>query len=651
MKNRTLVALLLFATTLLIASCAQIGNPDGGPYDEEPPKVLGCKPDNKAIHVSSKKISIQFDEYIKLENASEKVVVTPPQTEMPNIRVAGKQVKVDLYDDLLPNTTYTIDFGDAIVDNNEGNPMGFFTYSFSTGDRIDTMEVSGTVLNAEDLEPIKGMLVGLYNADSAYSDTILRTKAMERVGRTNGSGKFSIRGIAPGRYRAVALMDADGNYRFTQKSEKLAFDLGRVFETSKRPDFYKDTVWVDTIHWSKIRMIPYTHYLPDDIILRAFLEEGADHHLLKTERLVPERFTFYFTSPADSLPHVEGVNFDARCLVVEPSAKNDTITYWVTDTLAAYQDTLSMYLTYLDTDTLGQLVPRTDTLDITPKVTHEKQMKEKQKQIDDWQKDFDKRARRSKEPLPPEENPYLTTWLESQIKPGNSIAPNQPITITFNEPIERFDTATVHFDMKVDSDYVSQKYRLLPVKGDMRSYRFYAQWEAGAQYRLKVDSLAFSSVLGHNSRTIKVDVRVKKNEEFGTLHINVGKADSCVVVQLLSKSDKPVTEAPAIDGVADFYYLKPDNYYVRAYIDRNRNGKWDTGNYNEGLQPEEVFYNPNTIPIKAQWEAENDWDLRAIPLDEQKPKAITKQKPDKQKNISERNKKRMEEMAKRRKRS
>ena len=150
---------------LLLSACASIGSPDGGPYDETPPRVVGSTPDNKSTGNSRKKIDIAFNEYIKMENASEKVVVSPPQIEMPNIRTAGKHVKIDLYDSLRANTTYTIDFSDAIVDNNEGNPLGKYTFSFSTGSEIDTMEVSGTVLNAENLEPIKGILVGLYAAD------------------------------------------------------------------------------------------------------------------------------------------------------------------------------------------------------------------------------------------------------------------------------------------------------------------------------------------------------------------------------------------------------------------------------------------------------------------------------------------------------
>ena len=211
----------------LIAACASLGNPDGGPYDETPPQVVRALPENQTVNSDKKKITIYFNEFIKIENASEKVVVSPPQEEMANVRADGKRIKIELFDTLRPNTTYTIDFSDAIVDNNEGNPMGNYTYSFSTGEDIDTMQVSGYVINAADLEPIKGILVGLYavNEDSIVPDSVLRTRPFDRVSRTNGSGYFVIKGVARDRlYRAFALKDMDNDFSFSHKSVLVAFD-------------------------------------------------------------------------------------------------------------------------------------------------------------------------------------------------------------------------------------------------------------------------------------------------------------------------------------------------------------------------------------------------------------------------------------------
>ena len=183
-KKLTPYPVIAVLCTLLTGACASIGSPDGGAYDETPPKIVKCQPTNMSANSREKRLTLLFDEFIVLENASEKVVVSPPQEEMPEIRVAGKRIHIRLKDSLIENTTYTIDFSDAIVDNNEGNPMGNFTYSFSTGPEIDTMEVSGILLEAENLEPIKGMLVGLH-AD--LTDSAFITRPFNRVSRTDSS--------------------------------------------------------------------------------------------------------------------------------------------------------------------------------------------------------------------------------------------------------------------------------------------------------------------------------------------------------------------------------------------------------------------------------------------------------------------------------
>ncbi|MBQ1973718.1 MAG: Ig-like domain-containing protein, partial [Paraprevotella sp.] len=316
MMHTTKVFVATLVIALVMAACASIGSPDGGPYDQTPPAVVRCTPENKAVGITRKKLAILFDEYVKLENANENIVVSPPQQEAPNIRAEGKKVKIELYDTLQSNTTYTIDFGNAIVDNNEGNPLGLYTYSFSTGNHIDTMEISGNVLNAENLEPIKGILVGLY---SDHADSAFTSKPLERVSRTNGSGRFTIKGIAPGKYRIFALKDADGNYTFNQKNEALAFD-STIIKTSCAPDVRFDTVWVDSIYYDTIKQVPYTHFYPDNIVLRAFIEEGQDRHLIKMERPVPNKFTVYFTAPSDSLPQIQGLNFNAdNAFIIESS--------------------------------------------------------------------------------------------------------------------------------------------------------------------------------------------------------------------------------------------------------------------------------------------------------------------------------------------
>lgn len=650
MERKNLLLCLL--ALLLTAACASIGNPDGGRFDETPPRVVGSSPADGAVNVSKRKVQILFDEYIKLEKASEKVVISPPQIEPANVRADGKRVKVDFYDSLRANTTYTIDFSDAIEDNNEGNPMGQYTFSFSTGDVIDTMQVSGRVLNAADLEPIKGIMVGLYPADSTWNDTLFRTRPFLRVSRTNGEGRFTIKGVKDGAYRVRALEDKDGDFVFSQKNERVAFDT-TVYVTGSFPDVRMDTVWRDSLWYDSIRVVPYTHYTPDDVLLLAFLEDGQERHLLKTAYPEPTNFTFYFTAPSDSTPRIKGLNFDERCLVADASLKNDTVTFWVTDTALIHrQDTLSMILSYMETDTLGQLVVTNDTLDLSPKTTYAKIAAERSKQIEAWEKDRERRQKKAKKPLPYEENPYERTWLEAGFKPSGSLAPNQNVRYLAKEPILEVDTTKIHFYVKKDTDWLPSPFLFMPEERSAKSYMLYAEWEPGQKYRFVMDTAAVVSVLEHESKSVRQEFHVRAVEEYGSIFIHVISPDTGVVVQLLSKNDKvEAQQRTDKEGNADFFFMKPGEYYMRCYVDANGNGQWDTGDYASGLQPERVYYFGKPLPLKAQWDLRQDWDIRAVDVARQKPMAITKQKPDKEKKLKNRNAERDREMQRGRKQS
>ena len=650
MERKNLLLCLL--ALLLTAACASIGNPDGGRFDETPPRVVGSSPADGAVNVSKRKVQILFDEYVKLEKASEKVVISPPQIEPANVRADGKRVKVDFYDSLRANTTYTIDFSDAIEDNNEGNPMGQYTFSFSTGDVIDTMQVSGRVLNAADLEPIKGIMVGLYPADSTWNDTLFRTRPFLRVSRTNGEGRFTIKGVKDGAYRVRALEDKDGDFVFSQKNERVAFDT-TVYVTGSFPDVRMDTVWRDSLWYDSIRVVPYTHYTPDDVLLLAFLEDGQERHLLKTAYPEPTNFTFYFTAPSDSTPRIKGLNFDDRCLVADASLKNDTVTFWVTDTALIHrQDTLSMILSYMETDTLGQLVVTNDTLDLSPKTTYAKIAAERSKQIKAWEKDRERRQKKAKKPLPYEENPYERTWLEAGFKPSGSLAPNQNVRYLAKEPILEVDTTKIHFYVKKDTDWLPAPFLFMPEERSAKSYMLYAEWEPGQKYRFVMDTAAVVSVLEHESKSVRQEFHVRAVEEYGSIFIHVISPDTGVVVQLLSKNDKvEAQQRTDKEGNADFFFMKPGEYYMRCYVDANGNGQWDTGDYASGLQPERVYYFGKPLPLKAQWDLRQDWDIRAVDVARQKPMAITKQKPDKEKKLKNRNAERDREMQRGRKQS
>ena len=616
-----------------------MGQPDGGWYDDDPPKVIGSTPADQSANVKSKKITIYFDEYIKLEDATSKVIVSPPQLEMPEIKSAGKKIIVELKDTLKENTTYTIDFSDAITDNNEGNPMGNYTYSFSTGEQIDTFEVSGYVLDASNLEPIKGIMVGLYDD---FADSAFKTKPMLRVSRTDGSGHFVVKGVAPGKYRAFALKDADGDFIFNQKSEMLAFNHDTLVPSWK-PDTRVDTVWRDSLHIDALLQVPYTHFLPDDVTLLAFTMTQTDRYLLKTERKEANMFSMYFSYGHPELPVIRGLNFDAdSAFVIETGEKQDTIHYWLRDTALVNQDTLRMEISYMMTDTLGALVSQTDTIDVLAKTPYEKRMKDKAKELERWQKEQDKKKKRGE----PYDSIYREKPLEPRINLPQTMTPENEVTVEMATPLVRCDTSMVHLYSMIDSVWYESTCVFEPVEHSIREYRILANWKPGIEYSLEIDSAAFEDIYGKVSDPYKQGVKIDTEETYSSLKITLsGIADTAqVILQLLSASDAVVKEVRAEKSVATFKYVKPGKYYLRALVDLNGNGIWDTGDYDQNLQAEAIYYYPREIECKEKWDVSQNWNVLSTPVYKQKPLAITKQKPDAVKKLKNRNLQRAQEL-------
>ena len=636
----------------VLTSCARMGNPDGGWYDETPPKVLGATPADKATEVKAQKVKISFDEFVKIDNPTENVIVSPPQLQAPEIKATGKSIEVKLLDSLKANTTYTIDFSDAISDNNEGNPLGNYTYSFSTGAEIDTMEVSGYVVAAENLEPVKGILVGLY---ANLADSAFEKQPMLRVSRTDSRGHFVIKGVKRGTYRVYALQDVDGNYQFNQKSEMIAFNH-ELIKPSVMDDTRQDTLWSDSLHIADIKRVGYAHFLPDNITLCAFHEVLTSRYLLSVTRNEANHFAVNFSYGNPKLPQIKGLNFNAHdAFIAIPNAKRDTIDYWLRDTALVNQDTLRMEMTYLMTDSAGQLVSQTDTLEVLSKQPYERRMKQLKATYEKWQKQQEKLKKKGE--------PYQTEMprptLAIRMQNANEIDPEKRLQLQFETPISTIDTTKVHLYTKVDSLWYRANYQLLPaarrnaegrfVRPDTlkygMNYEISADWKPGQDYSFETDSTAFTDIYGAVTPKYKQGFKVKGDDEFGSLVITLTGLDGqpCIV-QLLDRNDKVIKEVAAEHQQAEFYYLKPETYYLRLFVDSNHNGIWDTGDYAKDRQPEAVYYYPGKIECKAKWDLTESWNPTSTPLYQQKPGAITKQKADKQKTIRRRNAERAKQM-------
>ena len=630
-NRHKLPALLMLM--IVVYSCASMGNPDGGPYDEEPPKFVRSTPKPFAINSKEKKVTIEFDEFIKLEKAAEKVVVSPPQLEQPEIKASGRKVVVGLVDSLRPNTTYTIDFADAIVDNNEGNPLGNYAFTFSTGTTIDTMEVSGTVLSASDLEPVKNIQVGLH---SDLSDSAFMKKPFDRVSRTDSRGHFSIRGIAPGKYRIYALMDGNQNYLFDSKTEMIAFS-DSIIIPAMEDAMRQDTIWKDSLTIDTIKSVGYTRFLPD-IILRAFKEENDHQYLTRSERDKENHFVLTFSARADTLPTLKGLNFDERdAFIIEKTDRNDSICYWIKDSLIYQMDTLEIQMDYLATDTLDRLVPQTDTLFLANKLTRAEREKLEAKAAEEKEKKKKKKEKKG-EKIEPEPTKFLTLNVDAP----SAFDLDRNVYLSFDEPVASIDTAAIHMEIKKDSLWEEIPFLFVSDSVLPRKYEILAEWEPEKEYQLSIDSMAFKGVYGLHTNKVKQTMKVKKLNEYGTILLNITGADSTAVVELLDGSGKVLRQQRITpQNTADFYYLNPGTkFYIRLFNDRNGNGVWDTGKYSEHLQPEEVYYFPKVWEMKANFDFEENWNINAVPVEKQKLDEIKKQKPEETKKIQDRNKER-----------
>jgi uncharacterized protein (DUF2141 family) len=607
-----------------------MGSPDGGWYDEKPPVVMHTSPTNGAVGVNQKRVTIYFDEFVTLDNATENVIISPPQTEQPDIKVKGKSIVVNFKDSLKEATTYTVDFSDAIKDNNEGNPLGNYTFTFSTGGAIDTMQVGGYVLDAETLEPVQGTQVGLYLlGDSAEADTTIvrrfTTEPMLRVSRTDQSGHFTIKGVKSGRYRIYALKDVDNNFMLTPGSgEQMAF-LDETIVPSVFDDTRQDTTMLDSLRIKSIERVRYKHFMPDNVILRAFTEPRTDRSFIKNERLDPEKFTLYFSYGDSLLPQIRGLNFDIDGkYILEQSQKNDTLTYWLTDTAHVNTDSLEIEMTYRMTDSLGVLQPQTDTLMLLPKVSYEKRLKERQKELETWEKQQAKRKKRGE----PYDSIKAPDPLKVNIVAQSKFDPDKTITVEFPTPMAKVDTSMVHLYVERDSTWYNADCVVHnKPNGNNRTLEIVSKWEPGLQYSFETDSAAFVDIYGKVSKKEKFGFKVKALEEYGTFQMSIPSlAGQNLVCQLYDSSDKLVKEVKTSNGTAKFMYLDEKEYFLRVIVDTNGNGIWDTGKFETMLQPEQVYYYNKPINCRAKWDITEIWNPSDTSLNRQKPSKLMKTK-------------------------
>ena len=471
------------------------------------------------------------------------------------------------------------------------------------------------------------------------NDSAFTGLPFDRVSRTDSRGRFTIKGIAPGSYRVYALADANNNNLFDQKSERLAFmsDLVTPYAVAA---LRSDTVWRDSITIDTVRSVSYTRFMPDDILLRAFTEEMHMQYLVKTRREDHKNFTLYFASPNEEMPVMEGLGFDfADRYIVETTANKDTLTYWLKDSAFYRADTLDFRVTYKVPDSLGVMVDKSDTIYLATKKRWETIMKKEQEKLKEEEKEFLKRAKRTAgydENNPPMYVPKNVP-LKVAFNGSSSSDVDGRFYFSFDEPLSAVDTTAIRVSHLVDSVWVPVEYHMEPERGSAREYGLYAEWRPNERYLVEADSAAFKGLYGAESGKFKKEMHFRSLDDYAVLYLNIKGVGNDAVVELLNTQGNVVKSARTDNGHCAFFFIKPATYYLRLFIDGNNNGKWDTGDFAKGVQPEQVFYYNRPMEMRALFEyTQDDWDI-TMPLNEQKPLEITKQKPDKERKKMNRN--------------
>ena len=619
MRRHLYIIILLLG---LLSSCANLGGgPQGGPRDTIPPKVEKESPLNGTLNFDAKRIEIHFDEYIQLGDIQKNVLISPPQQKAPEIKAIGKTLSVVFADPLIDSTTYTLDFGSAICDYNEKTPLNGYIYSFSTGDVIDSLAISGRVYNSANLDPVAGVLVGIHinPADSA-----LTTTPFIRITRTDEDGYFTLHNMRGGSYRLFALDDISRDYLY-QPGEALAYADSLITPYVERREV-ADTTWRDTLgidpqtkdtlftrQIDSISLVSKTFYLPDSLVLWYFAEEKQRHYFKGVYREEPHAFSLIFSAPQDSIPSILPLSPSQRdsmasdsawvnwmdYTLVQSNTSHDTLTFWLTDSLAIGQDSIYLEMTYLVSDSLYQLVPQRDTI---LAVYRRPRMSEKA-----WE-NLQRQKRERK--------------LELKSNASGKFEIYDTLHISSAYPLDSIKKEHIHLVHRVDSITTPVSFELQIVDSLKQRIQLVATLQPSESYHLTLDSAACYDIYGKCNDSTAFPIRLKSLDEYSSLLVKLTHFDERARIQLLNEKDQVLQELPALETGTYFGHLAPTTYYLRLYLDLNADQRWTSGDWIAHRQPEPIYYFPSKLKLRANWDFEENFDHLAIPQAQSKPKAL-----------------------------
>jgi hypothetical protein len=569
---------------LFLFGCAQQVAPTGGPKDETPPEILAEVPANLSTEFNASEIVILFDEYIQLKATSEQVVISPPMLKLPSYQLKQKSLVLKFEQELSPNTTYTINFGEAIRDNNEGNILANYTYVFSTGAYLDSMQVKGKLIDAITGEPEKNALVMLYKNDI---DSLPLDSLPDYFTRSSEDGSFLIKHVGNQPYKIFALKDENANYRFDVPEEKIGFldslvlpyapPVAVVPDTTVSDSLVVDSALTDTISKSKRMSLP----LIPSYEMRMFVETDTSQFLKKSYCEHFGKLVFVYNRPVEELKiEMKGGSFKKEWMLKDYGVFGDTVTIWTTDQVP---DTMSLLLD------AGKAYK--DTVELV--------MKERTEEVDASGNSSGKGAKRKKKEK-------FTLTAKFNPSKGRAPKPSIPLSLILNHPVVGLELSRI----KLYEDSIRVKYDINSTDPALRKFDITYSWKKGSNYRLLVLDSAFTDLYQLWNDTIETTFKGIDKESFGELSLNVSESPKTqVVVELLNTSNVVLGRKPLNDkGVVLFNRLDPGKYHVQVVTDLNANAIWDSGRYSEKLQPEPIKVIQKDTEVRANWNMELEWN-------------------------------------------
>jgi len=622
MTNRNKYLLLAIAALLQLTlwfntGCANRGvGPQGGPVDTIPPVITKMTVQNGQRNVTTKEMYIQFNEFIQIDGSTENILISPPQQRPPEIKAVGKKLEINFQEDLQDSTTYTIDFGDQIVDNNEKNPYKDLSLCFTTGDQLDSLEIYGQLINAADLNPISGVVIGIH-AD--MEDSAFYKKPFTRIARTNEQGEFVIRNIKSGTYRLYALQDQSRDYCF-QPGEALAFCDTTItpyitYDVELDTIFLPDTLSADSLPVADSVVIrEYFYYEPSNLILRLFSEDYQRLYFQRAIRNEAHLIQLNFNGPQPQIPQFTAMRLDNDSLahdslwvdftehsMIQMSDNMDTFKIWLSDSAAIRMDSIQFSMTYYITDSAYNIIPQTDTILSVFRAPV-----------------INERTRKTIE------EKRLKTGLILKCNANSKFNYFDTLFLTSPTPIESFEADSIHLIHKEDTTLTPVPFQIEKKDSIGLKLAIIASLSPEQDYQLLLDSGAIRDIYQLSNNKDKFDAHVRSVEEYATITIFIQPYSDSAYIQLLNDKDLPIKIQKADSSGTKFSNMEAGTYYLRIFLDENGDGQWTTGDFTTHRQPEQVYYFQKKLNLRANWEFEQHFDWQLIPLLDQKPTDIRK---------------------------